>query len=109
MMVAEPDARIVQGNEKQIVLPDLVQQLLAGRVAGDGTAQRGAEPVQDRGTQEKLALIIWQRVQNLFSKVVQDVLVAACESLNDRLRSGLSFQSQGSKVQADDPPLCVLI
>ena len=58
MVVAIPPAVVVKGNEEQVPSIQGLQHGLAIFLAGQGIAQRAAQPAQDGGLEQEAADIV---------------------------------------------------
>ena len=80
MVIAIPAAAVVEWNHEQVASLQRLQHRFAAVLAGDGIAQRAAEPVEDRGLQQEAADLIGLALQDLFDQVVDDVAIVAGEA-----------------------------
>ncbi len=79
VVVAPPAAYLIQRDQEQARPLGLLEQRLAALAAGDGVAQRAAEPLEHRGFQQERAHLLALALQHFLGQVVQDVAVAAGE------------------------------
>ena len=84
VVIAPPAAHLIQRDHEQPRPFGLLEQRLAALAAGDGVAQRPAEPLQHRGLQQERAQLLVLPLEHLFGQVVQDVPVAAGERGHER-------------------------
>ena len=79
VVVAPPAAQLVQRDRRQARPFGLLEQRLAALAAGDGVAQRAAEPLQHGRLEQERAQLLVLPLEHLFGQVVQDIAVAAGE------------------------------
>ena len=79
VVIAPPAAHLVQRDQEQARPLRLLEQRLAALAAGDGVAQRAAEPFQHRGLEQEHPHLLVLPLEHLFGQVVQDVTVAPGE------------------------------
>ena len=105
VVVAVPVAVVVEGDQEQVGLLQLGQQL--GRPLGlqHRVAQRPRQPLQDRGADHEAAQRLGLAGQDLGAQVVDDVAVAGLEAGDERARVGLAPQRQPGQVQPGRPAL----
>jgi hypothetical protein len=92
VVIAPPDAYLIQRDQEQTLPFGLLEQYLAAVPAGHGVAQRAAEPLQHRGLQQELPHLSALPVEHLLGQVVQDVPVAAGERGHES--SGIVLSAQ---------------
>ena len=80
VVVAIPLAPVVERDEEQVRPIERLQHGLAAVLAGDGIAQRAAQPVQDRGLQQEAPDVLGLALQDLLDQVVDDVAVVPGEA-----------------------------
>ena len=83
-MVAIPLAAVIQRDQEQVSALQRRQLGLATVLAGDGIAQRAAQPVQDGGLQEEVLDMLGLALQDLLGQEVDDVPVIAGEAVDER-------------------------
>ena len=105
VVIAPPAAQLIQRDEEQARPFRRLEQRLAALAAGDGVAQRAAEPVQHRGLEQERPQLLVLPVEHLFGQVVKDVPVAAGERGHERGGVVLSAQGQRGQLQPGRPPL----
>ena len=102
VVVAPPAAHLIQRDQEQARPLGLLQQRLAALAAGDGVAQRAAEPLQHRGFQQERAHLLALELQHFLGQVVQDVPVAAGERGHER--GGIVVSAQSARPAATGRP-----
>ena len=104
-VVAPPAAHLIQRDQEQPGPFGLLEQRLAALAAGDGVAQRAAEPLEDRGLPQERAQLRVLPLEYLFGQVVQDVAVAAGERGHESGGIVVSAQGQRGQLQPGRPAL----
>src|SRR5215207_583370 len=84
VMVAEPNACIVQRNDEQVAPLQGAQQCATFLLVGDGVAQRATQPVEDRCLKQEAPDACGLALQDLLDQVVQNVAVISGESFDER-------------------------
>ena len=105
VVIAPPAAHLIQRDQEQARPFGLLEQRLAALAAGDGVAQRAAEPLQHRGLQQERAQLLVLPLEHLFGQVVQDVPVAAGERGHEAGGIVMSAQRQRGQRQPGRPAL----
>jgi hypothetical protein len=105
VVIAPPAAQLIQRDQEQPRPFGLLEQRLAALAAGDGVAQRAAEPVQHRGLEQERPQLLVLPLEHLFGQVVQDVPVAAGERGHERGGIVLPAQGQRGQLQPGRPAL----
>ena len=105
VVIAPPVARLIQRDHEQARPFGPLEQRLAALAAGDGVAQRAAEPVQHRGLQQERAQLLVLPLEYLFGQVVQDVPVAPGERGHEAGGIVMSAQGQRGQRQSGRPAL----
>ena len=105
VVVAPPAAHLIQRDQEQPRPFGLLEQRLAALAAGDGVAQRAAEPVEHRRLEQERAQLLVLPVEHLFGQVVQDVPVAAGERGHEAGRIVVPAQGQRGQRQPGRPAL----
>ena len=97
VVIAPPAAHLIQRDREQASPFGLLKQRLAALAAGDGVAQRAAEPLQHRGLEQEGTQLLVLPLEHLLSQVVQDVTVAAGERGHEG--GGIVVPAQGQRGQ----------
>ncbi len=105
VVVAVPATVAVQRDEEQVGPVQVLEHVLAARVAGHGLAQRSAHPVEDRGLEQEVTHLRRLTVEHLFGQVVHDVAVVAGEGGDERRGVCAPPQGQRRELQGGDPAL----
>src|SRR5207344_2311740 len=79
-----PLAAVVERDQEQVSPLQRRQLGLAAVLAGDGIAQRAAQPVQDGGLQQELLYMPGLALQDLLGQEVDDVPVIPGEAVDER-------------------------
>ena len=79
VVIAPPAAHLIQRDQEQSRPLRLLKEHLTALAAGDGVAQRAAEPLQDRRLQQEHPQLLVLPLEHLLGQVVQDVPVAPGE------------------------------
>ena len=82
-----------------------LEHRLAAALAGDGIAQRAAQPVEDRGLQQEVADLLGLALQDLLDQVVDDVAVVAGEAGDEAGDVVAALHRQRRQLQRGDPAL----
>ena len=80
MVIPVPPAAVVERDDEQVPAIERLQHGLPAVLAGDGVAQRAAQPVQDGGAQQETPDAPGLALQHLFGQVVDHVAVVPRES-----------------------------
>ena len=105
VVIAPPAAHLIQRDQEQPRPFGLFEQRLAALAAGDGVAQRAAEPLQHRGLEQEPPQLLVLPLEHLFGQVVQDVPVAAGERGHEAGGIVVSAQGQRGQLQPGRPAL----
>ncbi len=105
VMVAEPLALLVQGDDEELLALQAHQHVQAVAPAGQSVAQVGAELVQHRGLIEELLQGHRQAVDHVLGQVVSDVALGAAEAGEEGRAIRIPRQRQTGQMQRGDPPL----
>ena len=105
MVVAEPVALVVQRHDEQVVSFQGLQHAPAIVPAGERIAQRGAEPVEDRGLQQEGTDAVGLTVQDFVDQVVDDVPVVAGEGPYETRQLLPPLDRERGQLEAHDPAL----
>ena len=105
VVVAPPDAHLIQRHQKQACPLHLLQHHLATCPAGDRITQLPGQPLQHRGLQQEGAHLLRLAVKHLPGQVVQHETMAAAERRHETGDIRLLPQRQGGQLQARRPPL----
>ena len=106
MVIAVPLPFVIQGDEKQVLAFQLHQHLVAaGLSTQDCVAEGAGKPVQDGRLQQKRLHLLRLAAKHLIGQVVNDIVVAAAESV-DELRGALgaiALQRQRGQLHPGSP------
>ncbi len=105
VVIAPPAAQLIQRDQEQPRPFGLLEQRLAALAAGDGVAQRAAEPVQHRGLEQERPQLPVLPLEHLLGQVVQDIPVAAGERGHEAGGIVMSAQGQRGQRQPGRPAL----
>ncbi|MDT4820486.1 hypothetical protein FQZ97_536290 [compost metagenome] len=105
MVVTEPLALLVQGNDEELLALQAHQHVQAIAAAGQGVAQVGAEFVQHRGLFEELLQGRRQAVEHVLGQVVGNVALGAAQAGEEGRAVGMPRQGQAGQMQGGDPAL----
>ena len=103
VVVAVPVAPVIQRDEEEVAALQGRQPRAAARLAGDGVAQRAAQPVQDGGVQQEAAHRRGLALQHLLDQVVHDVAVIPGERPDEPGRVGAPLQRERRQLEPRDP------
>ena len=104
---AEPLSLGVQRRQEQIGAAGLLDQALAHawRCGRDGLAQRGGEAVQDGDGEQETPQVFRLIVEHFLGQVVQQVALAARQSVQDTRDLGPALEREGRHLQPGRPAL----
>ena len=105
VVVAIPLAAVVERDQEQVAALQRLQHGLAAVLAGDGIAQRAAQPVQDGGLQQEVPDLVGLALQHLLDQVVDDVAVVAGEAGDEAGDVVAPLHRQRRQLERGDPPL----
>ena len=103
VVVAPPLPAVVERDEEQAGPFELHELRRAAGPAGDGVAQRSAEPVQDRGGEQEVAHVVALARQDLVGEVVDDEPVVAGEPGDDGAGIVAILQRKAGQLQGGRP------
>jgi hypothetical protein len=105
VMVSVPLPVVVEGDQEQVGLLQLGQQLAGVLGLQHGVAQRRRQALQDRGPDHEGAQRLGLAGQHLAAEVVDDVAVAGPEGGDERLQVRAAPQRQAGQDQPGRPAL----
>ena len=103
-MVAIPAAAVVERDQEQVPSIERLQHGLATALAGDGIAQRAAQPVQDGGLQQEAPDLFGLTLQDLLDQVVDDVAIVPGEALDEAGDVVSTLHRKRRQLECSDPP-----
>ena len=103
VVIAIPPAAVVERDQEQVPAIQRLQHGLAVVLAGDGVAQRAAQPVQDGGLQQEAPDTFGLPLQDLFDQVVDDVAVVPREAGDEAGDVVAPLHRQRRQLQRGDP------
>ena len=104
VVVPERAARVVQGDDEEVLEREPLEHRSGIGALEDGVAQRPRHRLEHGAAQEKLGLVRARAAELLASQVVGHELVAAAERGDRRVASR---EREGGEVEAGGPPLGV--
>ena len=104
LVIAIPPAAVIERDQEQVPPLQRRQRGLATALAGDGIAQRAAQPVQDGGLQQELLDMLGLALQDLLGQVVDDVPVVPGEAGDERGDVLSSLHRERRQLERGDPP-----
>ena len=105
VVVAVPAPAVVERHQEQVGPVEGLQHRLAVVLAGDGVAQRAAQPAQDRGLQQEAPDLLGLTLQHLLGQVVDDVAVVPGEARDEAGDVVPALHRQRRQLERGDPPL----
>lgn len=105
MVISEPLAMIIQGDQEQLIPLQAIQQVLAVTLPRQGIAQVGVELIEYRGLLEKALQVFRQTVENILGEIIGDIAFGAAEFGKKRRPVAVPLQGQHRQVQRGDPAL----
>ena len=109
VVVAEPGTLGVQRFDERVGVLEVEQDPFRARPTGQQIGQFAVDPVEQRGTQEKILDVGRLAVQHLGEQVLRDRAVAAGELRDEPLRVGVTGQGDHREPQSRGPPLGPLV
>ncbi len=103
MVVAEPFALVVQGDDEQLLVLQAHEHVQAVATSGQRIAQFRIELVEHRGLVEEQLQVGGQAGQHVFRQVVGDVPFGPGEPAEETFPVGIATEGQGRQVQRRDP------
>ena len=103
MMIAIPLALVIQRNDEQVASLQGLQHPSAVFLAGDGIAQRAAQPVEDGGLEQEAADTFGLTLQDFFDQIVQHETVSAGEGPDEPGGVLSPLHRERGQLQAGDP------
>ena len=104
LVIAIPPAAVIKRDQEQ-VLPLQRRQLgLTAVLAGNGIAQRAAQPVQDGGLQQEVLDMLGLALQDLLGQEIDDVPVIPGEAVDERGDVLSPLHRERRQLQRGDPP-----
>ena len=108
VVIAEPAAPLIEGQDEQVAPFELFQDLLPISRPGDGVAQRCAQALEDGGVDQERPEPIGQRGDDLVAEVVEDVSMIRGEGVDDRGGVVADTGRQADELDRRHPPLGAL-
>ena len=103
MVVAEPFALVVQGDDEQLLVLQAHEHVQAVATPGQRIAQFRIELIEHRGLVEEQLQVGGQAGQHVFRQVVGDVPFGPGEPAEETFPVGIATEGQGRQVQRRDP------
>ena len=104
VVVAVPLAAVVERDQEQVPSIQRLEHGLAAVPAGNGIAERAAQPVQDGGLQQEVPDVIGLALQHLLDQVVDDVPVIPREAGDEAGDVVAPLHRQRRQLKRGDPP-----
>ncbi len=105
MVIAIPLPGVIEGDDEQVAALQEAQPVLCIVAAGDGIAQRSAQPVEDAGLQQKVADAVWQSSDDFVDQIVEDEAMTAGEGFDEGRGVITALHRERGELQARDPAL----
>ncbi len=103
VVVAVPAATVVERDDEQVGAVERLQHGGAVVAAGDGVAQRTAQPIENRGLNKEIPHTFGLPIEHLVDQVVDDVAVVARESGDEPGDVVAALHRQRGQLQRGDP------
>src|SRR5450432_2160246 len=104
-MITVPVALIIERHQEQIRAFQALQDGLRVRVSRERFCQRRTQPIQNRGSQQKLLQLGGLLLQKLAYKIIDDVAICSAEGLQKSRAIWTSRYGQCGEQEASNPPL----
>src|SRR5688500_6562654 len=108
-MIAVPGAMIVQGDQEQVSLFQIPQEVLAVVQTADRCTQRGGQLLQDGRLAQEATHLLRLGVQDFLEQIVQDVPMGAPKRVDKRFWISARFQRYSSQLQTGGPAFRALL
>ena len=92
MVIAEPPALGIEGQDERVRVLEVQQDPLRARVAGEQVSQFPVDTIEQGGPQQQLLDVVRLALQHLGEQVLRDRPIAARELRDEALGVGVAGQ-----------------